>query len=71
MGDVIRYFFFINTTKVDIYQREVGKTKRYMFIPENLITEEQAKGICNIINNGGNIDVACSFTKFSNNYEFN
>jgi hypothetical protein len=42
-----------------------------MFIPENLITEEQAKGICNIINNGGNIDVACSFTKFSNNFEFN
>ena len=71
MGDVIRYFFFINTTKIDIYQREVGKTKRYMFIPENLITEEQAKGICNIINNGGNIDVACSFTKFSNNFEFN
>jgi hypothetical protein len=71
MGDVIRYFFFINTTKIDIYQREVGKTKRYMFIPENLITEEQAKGICNIINNGGNIDVACNFTKFSNNYEFN
>ena len=71
MGDVIRYFFFINTTKIDIYQREVGKTKRYMFIPENLITEEQAKGICNIINNGGNIDVACNFTKFSNNFEFN
>jgi hypothetical protein len=57
--------------QIDIYQREVGKTKRYMFIPEDLITEEQAKGICNIINNGGNIDVACSFTKFSNNYEFN
>lgn len=71
MGDKIRHSFFVKNKQIDIYQREVGKTKRYMFIPEDLITEEQAKGICNIINNGGNIDVACSFTKFSNNYEFN
>jgi hypothetical protein len=71
MGDRIRHSFFVKNKQIDIYQREVGKTKRYMFIPEDLITEEQAKGICNIINNGGNIDVACSFTKFSNNYEFN
>jgi len=71
MGDRIRHSFVVKNKQIDIYQREVGKTKRYMFIPEDLITEEQAKGICNIINNGGNIDVACSFTKFSNNYEFN
>jgi hypothetical protein len=71
MGDRIRHSFFVKNKQIDIYQREVGKTKRYMFIPEDLITEEQAKGLCNIINNGGNIDVACSFTKFSNNYEFN
>jgi hypothetical protein len=71
MGDRIRHSFFVKNKQIDIYQREVGKTKRYMFIPEDLITEEQAKGISNIINNGGNIDVACSFTKFSNNYEFN
>ena len=61
MADVIRYFFFINTTKIDIYQREVGKTKRYMSIPTNLISEQQAIGICNIINNGGNIDVMCTY----------
>jgi hypothetical protein len=71
MGDRIRHSFVVKNKQIDIYQREVGKTKRYMFIPEDLITEEQAKGICKIINNGGNIDVACSFTKFSNNYEFN
>lgn len=70
-NDRIRHSFVVNGKQIDIYQRELGKTKRYMFIPEDLITEEQAKGICNIINNGGNIDVACSFTKFSNNYEFN
>jgi hypothetical protein len=61
MADVIRYFFFINTTKIDIFQREVGKTKRYMSIPTNLISEQQAIGICNIINNGGNIDVMCTY----------
>lgn len=71
MGDSIRHSFFVKNKQIDIYQREVGKTKRYMFIPEDLITEEQAKGICNIINNYGYIDVPCSFTKFSNNYEFN
>lgn len=71
MGDRIRHSFVVKGKQIDIYQREVGKTKRYMFIPEDLITEEQAKGICNIINNGGNIDVACSVNKFSNNYEFN
>ena len=71
MGDRIRHSFVVKGKQIDIYQREVGKTKRYMFIPEFLITEEQANGICNIINNGGNIDVTCSFTKFSNYYEFN
>jgi hypothetical protein len=75
MADVIRYGFYLPKANsgahlIDIYQREVGKTKRYMAIPKTAITEDQAIGICQIINNGGNIDINCSYSVKPDNYEF-
>jgi hypothetical protein len=76
MADVVRYSFYLPNPKgagaylIDIYQRQVGKTFRYMKIPIDAITEEQAKGICKIINDGGNIKNPCNYYVTPNTYDF-
>lgn len=76
MADVIRYSFFLPNPKgagawlIEIFQREVGKTFRYMKIPIAAITEEQAKGICKIINDGGNIKNPCNYVVNALTYDF-
>jgi hypothetical protein len=59
MADVIRYYRSFKSKVIEIFQREVGKTQRYMYIPTNLITRTEAEKICEIITNGGNIANAC------------
>jgi ribosomal protein L21E len=59
MADVIRYYRSFKSKVIEIFQREVGKTQRYMYIPTNLITRTEAEKICDIITNGGNIANAC------------
>jgi hypothetical protein len=64
MADVVRYKALIgdkNQTLVEIFQREVGKTQRYMYIPINEITKSDADLIAKIITNGGNIANPCVF----------
>jgi hypothetical protein len=59
MADVIRYYRSFKSKVIEIFQREVGKTQRYMYIPTNLITRTEAEKICDIITSGGNIANAC------------
>ena len=59
MADVVRYSWKYKSANIEIFQREVGKTQRYMYIPTNLITRTDAEKICEIITNGGNIANAC------------
>lgn len=59
MADVVRYWWKYKSANIEIFQREVGKTQRYMYIPTNLITRTDAEKICEIITNGGNIANAC------------
>jgi hypothetical protein len=63
MADVVRYKLFLNNNKtiVEIFQREVGKTQRYMYIPADLTSKADAQTICDIITNGGNIANACVY----------
>jgi hypothetical protein len=76
MADVVRYSFYLPNPKgkgtylIEIFQREVGKTFRYMKISKEAITEDQAKGICKIINDGGNIKNPCNYVVDSLNYNF-
>jgi hypothetical protein len=59
MADVIRYYRSFKSKVIEIFQREVGKNQRYMYIPTNLITRTEAEKICDIITSGGNIANAC------------
>ena len=59
MADVVRYWWNYKSTNIEIFQREVGKTQRYMYIPTNLISKADTSTICEIITNGGNIANAC------------
>jgi len=59
MADVLRYWWNYKSTSIHIFQREIGKTQRYMYIPTNLITRADAEKICEIITNGGNIANSC------------
>jgi hypothetical protein len=59
MADVVRYWWKYKSSNIEIFQREVGKTLRYMYIPTNLITRTDAEKICEIITNGGNIANSC------------
>jgi hypothetical protein len=76
MADVVRYSFYLPNPKgkgaylIEIFQREVGKTSRYMKISKEAINEDQAKGICKIINDGGNIKNPCNYVIDSLNYNF-
>lgn len=66
MADVVRYSAVIddaNKTRVEIFQREIGKTQRYMYIPISSISLQAANQVCEIINNGGNIAISCSFDR--------
>ena len=72
MADVVRYKLFLNSNKtiVEIFQREVGKTQRYMYIPADLISKADASTICEIITNGGNIANACVFDEINGGKTF-
>jgi len=59
MADVVRYWWNYKSTNIEIFQREVGKTQRYMYIPTNLISKADTSTICEIITNGGNIANSC------------
>jgi hypothetical protein len=63
MADVVRYKLFLNNNKtiVEIFQTEVGKTQRYMYIPADLTSKADAQTICDIITNGGNIAKSCVY----------
>ena len=72
MADVVRYKLFLNSNKtiVEIFQREVGKTQRYMYIPSDLISKADASTISEIITNGGNIANACVFDEINGGKTF-